>query len=439
MKYILSLFMLTSLSCSSIPTIPTVEMSPDRAPAEAATCTEMIKRFFKDKPEKTLDQILVEKKLITFTEKKAQIHYPRLEWINRVKKSFNTSLRNWNNNRYPSFYLFNKEDIVPTAKKYAENLEKIHTNTDPIDDQTITKAFLDVNEWTKSYKNYASELDQLIEERISLQYNVSLLKKMKIKEGETTDVELIIKRNGILKKEIITLRKEDRNLKATINKLKSEMKDLDGSLLSKGRIKERIVRQAMLNDMLTILHREIEYVIKNSPAPGEEMIKELDGLSALLKQNELLPSTYGIYKIENKVFIREALTASKLEKVYAKIKNPVETLTSVLSNYFKNRNAGTDAEKIGFFKRMYAKITSITPKQAAIGGGTVVALGIGYERYFAISSSDTKEITEKNPTNEIGPDDIAHQEQLDETEKVDVEKHEGHSSVVEIHIDELTK
>lgn len=431
--------MLTSLSCSSIPTIPTVEMSPDRAPAEAATCTEMIKRFFKDKPEKTLDQILVEKKLITFTEKKAQIHYPRLEWINRVKKSFNTSLRNWNNNRYPSFYLFNKEDIVPTAKKYAENLEKIHTNTDPIDDQTITKAFLDVNEWTKSYKNYASELDQLIEERISLQYNVSLLKKMKIKEGETTDVELIIKRNGILKKEIITLRKEDRNLKATINKLKSEMKDLDGSLLSKGRIKERIVRQAMLNDMLTILHREIEYVIKNSPAPGEEMIKELDGLSALLKQNELLPSTYGIYKIENKVFIREALTASKLEKVYAKIKNPVETLTSVLSNYFKNRNAGTDAEKIGFFKRMYAKITSITPKQAAIGGGTVVALGIGYERYFAISSSDTKEITEKNPTNEIGPDDIAHQEQLDETEKVDVEKHEGHSSVVEIHIDELTK
>lgn len=436
MKSLFILFTLLLTSCSTLTKHP--EVRNDRSPAKEFSCSEMIKNFFKEKPEKSLEQILSEKKLLTFSEKKAQLNYPRLEWINRVKKSLNTSLRNWNNNRYPSFYLLSNEEIVPTSKIYAENLEKILANTVALDDQQITKAYVEVSEWKKSYINYKNELDQLIEERISLQFNISLLKKIKL-DDEIKDVELIIKRGGVFQKEIVTLRKEDRNLKATINKLKQEMKGLDGSLFSNGRLKDRIIRQAMLQDMLTILHREMEYVVKNSPHPSEDFIKEFDQLSLLIKQQDFVPSTYGIYKIENKIFLKEVLTASKLDKVYAKIKAPVESIKNILANYFKNKTAGTDEQKVGFLKRIYAKITGISPKKAAIGGGVIAVAGIGYERYFAFTHEGATELLERSPVNEVDTDDSAHREQLDQTEQIEVEKHEAHSSVVEIHIDELTK
>lgn len=417
----------------------TPEKASLRSPAEAFSCTNLIKKFFSEEEPPDLNKVLLERKLITFSEKKALINYPKLEWINRVKKSFNISLRNWNNNRYPAFYLFNNEEIVPMAKKYAENLEAILSNKVPLEDEEITKAYLATTDWIKSFKNYKNDLDQLIEERISLQYNVNLLKKIKLDAGEPKDIQITIKRGGELKNEIITLRKEDRNLKATINKLKLEMKGLDGTIVKNGRIKDRIIRQAMLLDILNILHRETEYVVKNSPAPSSEMIQELDNLSALIKNSEFSPSTYGVYKLENKVFIREIIATSKLDKAYAKIKDPLNSLKTFVTDYFKNRNAGTDAEKVGFLKRVYAKITSITPKQAGIGGGSVVIAGIGFERYFAFKNTSNTEVTELPPVDEISPHDIAHKQQLDQTEKVETEKHEGHSSVVEVHIDELTK
>lgn len=439
MKFILHFFLLTLLSCSTVQYHDPLNGTSVRAPAEEISCTEMIKRFFKGKPEKTLEEVLIEKKLVTFSVKKAQIHYPSLEWINRAKKSLNTSLRNWNNNRYPSFYLFNVEEIVPTAKNYAENLDKIIHNTVAHDDQEITKAYVDVSDWIKSYSNYSKELDQLLEERISLQYNISLLKKIDLKSDETKDVEIILKRNGTLVKEIITLRKGDKNLAATINRLKLDMKNLDGSFLKNGRIKDRIIRQAMLQDMLTILHRELEFVVKNAEIPDDELIKELENLNQLIKKSDFMPSTYGVYKIENKIFLREMLAVSKLDKVYARISDPIEKLKTLVMDYFKNRNAGTDAEKIGIFKKMYLKITSITPKQAAIGGSSVAAAWIGYERYFTIKGP-VESVGEGIPAiNQMDVEDQAHQQQLDRTEKVETEKHEAHSSVVEIHIDELVK
>jgi len=234
------------------------------------------------------------------------------------------------------------------------------------------------------------------------------------------------------------MRKEDGNLKATINKLKLEMRELDGTLATNGRIKDRIIRQAMLLDMLTILHREMEYVVKNTPAPNQEMLDELKKLTLVIKDSELSPSTYGIYKIEDKVFIRELIALSKLDKAYDKIKDPLNKLKMVLTDYFKNKNAGTDKEKVGFLKRIYAKITSITPKQAVIGGGSTVIAGIGAERYFALNGDPDE--TEISPSsNEVESTDTPHEQQLERTKQVETQKHAEHSSVVEIQIEELTK
>lgn len=428
--FVYILLMLTLASCSAIPVNEKqADSMPVRGLAADTSCSDIAKSFLiNENYEKDLNKVLAQKKLITFTEKKAQIHYPKLEWINKVRKSFNQSLRNWNNNRYPSFYLFNKEDIIPIAKKYSENIE----------DEEI-KASLDVSDWLKSFKNYKLDLDQLIEERISLQYNISLLKKLKLEEGTPRDIQITIKRGGELKNEIITFRKEDKNLSATINKLRLEMKDLDGTVFKNGRIKDRIIRQAMLLDMLTILHREMEYVIKNSAAPNDETIEELSQLSLLLKNADFSPSTYGLYKIENKVFIRELITASKVSDAYVKIKEPFVKLKTIVTDYFKNRKAGTDIEKVGFLKRVYAKITSITPKQAATGGGSVVVAGIGFERYFAFKEKSVSEVNELPLINELESSDLAHQQQLEQSEKVEAQKNDEHSSVVEINVDELAK
>lgn len=448
MKYGLLILMIATLASCSTVKINSDQAYPasDRAPAQASTCSEIIKKFFADKPEKTLEQILVERKLITFSEKKAQIHYPRLEWINKVKKYFNTSLRNWNNNRYPAFYLFNQEEILPSAKRYAENLEKILADNVSIDDDETTKAYVNVSNWIKSFKNYQTELDQLIEERISLQYNISLLKKLKLDSDKPRDIIISIKRGGKLQNEVITLRKEDANLKATINKLKLEMKALDGSFSTNGRIKDRIIRQAMLFDMLTILHREVEHSIKNTSAPGQEILDQLKSLSILIKDSKLSPSTYGVYKIQDKIFIRELIATSKLDVAYEKIKDPLNKIKTILSDYFKNKNSGTDKEKVGFLKRIYAKITSITPKQAAIGGGSTVIAGISLERYFAFNGHPSEEeISRSNIEPEVvdlehesESIETSHEQQIKTTKQVETQKHEDHSSVVEIHIDELT-
>ena len=422
---------------SGCSTLPTNERIPAEAPI--GTCAELVKSIMMTEDyDVKLSKALVDKKLLTFKEKKIQLEYPHLEWINRVKKSFNQSLRNWNNNRYPAFYLFNDEEIVPIAKRYSQNLEKILGNQIATEDDETIKAFISVSDWTKAFANYQTEMDQLVEERISLQYNISLLKKLKLDSNESRDIQISIKRGGVLQNEVITLRKEDKNLGFTINKLKSEMKDLDGSLIKNGKIKDRILRQAMLQDMLTIVQRELEYITKNTATPSDEVLKEFATLTELLKKSEYSPSTYGVYKIEDKIFMRELLATSKLDVLYTKIKEPLLKLKTVAVNFFTNKSAGTDKEKIGFFKKVYAKITSITPTQAAIGGGSLAVAGYGIDRYFGFHDAQIKEIDKQPIGNQLTPDDLAHKQQLERTQKVETDKNNGHSEVVEIHIDELT-
>lgn len=434
MKLLLIIF--TGFFLASCATTP----SSLRLPAQTEipnTCNELTKSLFLSKDyEKNLKKVLLERKLISMKEKFITVQHPRLEWINKVKKSLNQSLRNWNSNRYPAFYLFSEEEVVPMAKRYAENVEKIETNQVTVDDEETTKAYVAVTEWISAYKNYRKDMDELLEERISLQYNLQLLKKLK-QDSEARDIQLTIKRAGKVKSEIITLHKEDKNLGFTITKLKKEMNELDGTLIKNGKIKDRIMRQAMLQDMLMILEREMEYATKNG-LQSEALTKELGELTALVKKNEFSPVTFGVYKIQDKVFISEVLVALKLDVFYNKIKDPVNSLKQIVADYFKNRNTGTDQKKIGLLKRFYAKVSSITPKQAAVGGGTIVIAGLGAERYFTVKPESTVEMLDKTKAEEIGPEDQAHQQQLENTKKVELEKQDGLSGAIEVHLDELT-
>ncbi|MBC7430047.1 MAG: hypothetical protein H7336_15640 [Bacteriovorax sp.] len=414
-------------SCSTMPG----KFSHDREPAaEPTTCNELAQSLFlKDNYQQDLEKALADKKLITFTNKFVTVEHPSMNWLNRARISLNKSIKNWNSNKYPAFYIFSDEDVVPAAQKYFKVVtDKIPADSVP--EEGVVKNYELVQSWIKSYENYQTEVDQLLEERISLQYNLTLLKKLKLKE-DSRDIKLSVKRGGHFVDEVVTLRRSDKDLNFQIKKLKTELKEFDGTLLKNGKIKDRIIRQAALNDMMTIVQREFEYALKNNQSPTEDMTKELEKLNTLIKQPELQPTTYGVYRITNKVFIREIAALSKIDVAYKKfVQNPVLKFKEVVNAFIQNRplNNANEPEKIGIFKRIYAKISSITVKQASIGAGVTVAAGIGFERYFSIVG---------NPV--VTEDRDSHAVQVERTEEEAVKASEEHSSVVEVEINELTK
>lgn len=425
-KPILFSVFLMLASCSSMQD----KFAFDRGPAaEPATCNELAQNLFlKPNYQQDLEKALIDKKLLSFSNRFVTVEHPSMNWINRARESLNKSLKNWNNNKYPTFYVFSDEEVIPAAKKYFTTMtDKFPAGSD-LDEESV-KNFELVESWIKSYENYKVEVDQLLEERVSLQYNLSLLKKLKLKD-ESRDIKLSVMRGGQFVDEIVTLRKSDKDLAYQIKKLKSELKEFDGTLLKNGKIKDRIIRQAALEDMLTIVQREFEYSLKNTKEPSEEMLKEMDRLNALIKQEDLKPTTYGVYRITNKIFIREIVALSKMDVVYKKfVETPVMKLKEVVNAFIQNRplNNASEPVKEGIFKRIYAKVSSITLKQASIGGGVVVAAGIGFQRYFSIVGEP------------VVIEDRAHEVQIERTEEEAVKQSEDHSKVVEVHIDELTK
>jgi hypothetical protein len=396
-----------------------------REPAEETvqSCKELVTNFFPNKSyPKKFEKAMLAKKVLTIKDKIMRIEYPKLAWINRAKKSFNVSMKLWNNKNYPSFYLSQEDEVINIAQTYAKSLEKEINNE--LDDQATKNLDL-VRTWIKSYQGYEQELDQLTEERISLQYNLAILKKMDL-ENKDRDIQLNFKKNGATTTEVFTLHKEDFSAKSLIGNLKNQITDLDGGIIRDGKIKERIIRQAMLQDMLTIVDRELEHHIKNTEKVPADLQVALKELNNTLKNKEFSPSTYGVYKITNKIFISELMSLSKLENVFATIKNPAVKLKNILSNFLENNN--NDKEKLGFFSRLYARITSITPKQVAVGGSVVATAGFGTYRYFwyspeaQLSSIDSGSI-------------IAHQVQYDNTQKVIEDKNDSYSKAIEDEID----
>lgn len=441
-KMSLLTLVLTLASCSNMQERSVIF---ERMPAEEANCQELAKSLFmKENFKEDLNQALIDKKLLTFKNKFVTVQHPRMDWINRARASLNRSLKNWNNNKYPAFYIFSDDEVVTEAKRYFETINSMVTH-DITPAPEASKNLEVVSGWMKTFENYQKDVDNLLDERISLQYNLKVLKAFKQTE-DVQDIKLVIKRNGELKEEVITLRKSDKDQNFQIARLKGEIKALDGTIVKNGKIKDRIIQQAALNDMLTMTQREFEYGLKNTDGAHPDLTLELERINALLAKPELKPTTYGVYRITNKVFIRETISATKIDWAYKKfVETPALKFKEIFDAFIKKKTAETQEEKVGFFKRVYAKITSITPKQIGIGTGSVVVAGVGFERYFAVKDEPTvieqkeSELEEVNEPKQETLDDKKHKEQLERTKKEDAKRTDEHSEVVEVHLDELTK
>jgi hypothetical protein len=411
----------------------------ERMPAETtSSCQDLAKSLLMtDNFKADLNKVLYDKKLLKFSNKFVTVQHPGLDWINKTKIALNRSLKNWNNNKYPAFYIFSDEEVVYQAKSYFKTVNSmITTGITPRGE--ASKNLKVVSGWMKSFDNYQKDINNLLEERISLQYNLNILKKFKLTE-DIQDIKLVIKRDGKFIEEIVTLRKSDKDKKSLVARLNGEIKALDGDLLQNGKIKDRIIRQAALNDMITITHREFEYGLKNAAVPHEELSLELARMNSLLARAELKPTTYGVYRVTNSVFIRETLAATKIDRVYKKfLDTPAMKFKEIIDAFIKKKTNQTEVEKIGIFKRVYLKVTNITPKQLAIGGGSVVVAGIGYERYFAVEDhpySIEQVVGNMEDVKEI--DDKKHQEQLERTQEEDEKRTGEHTEVVEVELEEF--
>jgi hypothetical protein len=435
-RSIIFLLIIFVSACANLQLGPAVS-SIERQPAEAdLDCQQLVKKLYmKDNYEEDLQKVLKEKKLIKFSSKFVTIQHPHFDWINKVRISLNKSIKNWNNNKYPAFYISSDEEVVTQAKQYFETINSI-LSPDMAVAPEATKNFETISSWVKAFENYQTEVDQLLEERISLQYNLSILKKLKIKE-DVRDIKLAIKRNGKIVEEVITIRKSDKDKAYQIKRLKAEISELDGSLFKNGKIKDRIIRQAMLLDMLTILQREFESGMKNIEMPNPELAKELIRINDLLKASEFQPTTFGVYRITNTVFTNELLSLAKNNIIYQKFIEPkLLKYKEIFDAYIQNHPK--DPTKIGILKRIYSKITSITPKQAALGTGITAIGAIGYDRYFTIADFRATELPDIINTNQenLGS---GHTEQLERTQEENARRIKEQEEVIEVQIDELTK
>jgi hypothetical protein len=485
------------LSCAT-------EFHGERIIAEEQTCTASVKKFFKkdrveDVTTDELNAAFKDKKLISFSNKYITINHPRFEWYVDVRKKLLTYVKNWNKNNYPTFYLDNKENFLTEAKEFYSLIGKEAENS-LSDSEKVTLE--NIKSWISSYQNYSTELEQLLDQRISLQYNLDTLKKIKLSKKEVRDIKITTKVGEDFKTEIITLREVDSNLGLVLNRLKDKIKDLDGKLNNFGLIEERVIKQALLQDALTILQRELEYNVKNAATASPEAVEQLKALEEILQNNSFEPSTYGIFKITNSAFKSELAELFSVKKLYKniqsvnerKVRDTIATIVenSTTKNSGENRLLEKEKFKKGTLRKIYNKVATFTPYQKFMTTTKLAAVGYGAYRFFwfqkdAQTGSDTKEpieeVTEElktevldkaievkneilkksdkkttkptptpTPISEPVPEDKvvevptekpeevkAHNEQLAETQKVVDSKSEGQSKVVEISEEELNK
>jgi hypothetical protein len=371
---------------------------------------------------------MLKKGILKRKDKFLLLEHPSIDWINKVRKSFITNLKSWNKNRYPVFYFGKEIDFEKRGKAIAELIEKKSAGTASEEEKNLLEQILGE---IKTFSSYQAEVDAIIKERISLQYNIEMLKKIKL-DKEAVDVKVTIEKASGNVSEVITLRKEDKNKGLAIHKLKKDLKELNGKIFRHGRIEERVIRQAMLKDVVTIYHREVEHAIKNNVHKTVELEKLYTSLNIYLRNSDFEPSSYGVFKIDRKVLHDELMLFTKLDKVTVRVNIATDKVKASFGSFFKNRNAGTDEEKVGFFKNMYLSVSNMTVSDMT-KYGIVAGVGFGTSHYFflGIDNNDSdngdgpnvEEITVedlKNETEVVGPEVInnpeTHEERVLNTE-----------------------
>jgi hypothetical protein len=349
-------------------------------------------------------------------------------------------------------------NIQKIGAQLPELLEKKFSNSLSEEE---SKIFDSAMAQVEMFSRYQKDIEALIDERVSLQYNIEVLKKLKL-DDKPMDVKIVIKRAEGETEEIVTIRKEDKNKSLVIDKLKKQLKEINGKVFRFGKIEERVVKQAYLKDILTIYHREVEYAHKNGLHASDDLAKLYERLDLALVESDFIPSSYGVYRVDKQVLRAEFMMFTGLDKGVVKVTATKDKIKSGFKSFFTPRSAAADTEKMGFFESMYTSVTNMTVADLTKYGLTA-AVGFGASQYLMVDKQGTDvtavptEVTEvtpeeagvvvPNPNNEVSGNHQklvstrakTHAEQLANTNKVEESYIASKYHMVQDKISELFK
>ncbi|MDD0851908.1 hypothetical protein HBN50_02320 [Halobacteriovorax sp. GB3] len=258
-----------------------------------------------------------------------------------------------NDNEFPTYYIFDEEETLSSVIVYVKALAG-----DPKAQQKLEELNIKIGKWLSDYQAYNDQVKELLETRVSIKYNLELLKLYKKKAKDFDRVELQFKKNGKWEPTVFTFRKEDENLKNLIEHLEHDLKYFDGGIfapkkqnefdrinfnfLTDGVIKNRISHQAKLKDKLVILHRELEFAYLNIGKRAEfthttaEQKAEIQALyqkiTKILKDESIQPSSYARRNISYSKAKEELKRSVKNNKVYKNFTEKSELIKEYLES-----------------------------------------------------------------------------------------------------------
>ncbi|EQC49195.1 hypothetical protein M899_0778 [Bacteriovorax sp. BSW11_IV] len=391
-----SLFLLSA--CSSTGIHKTSDRTPSSVKSEKpyiGGCFDTVGRFLEDDYANKLAKALEEKKLVQRKTKRLTIKAPGKHMFARMLDYGSHIFKKIiNDNRYHAFYMYDDEETLPNILIYIKGL---------VGDEKAMGGFEDsskiVTTWLKEFKNYEADLDEMLKMRVSLAYNLNILKTYKKSNPDFDRIQFSLWKNGKWEETIITIRQDDHNLEALIGDLQSKLNTFDGGWRSspnkdsgglarisighidEGMLRTRVLKQAYLRDRLTILHRELEFAYNNLNNRDEfasiseenkKVITDLyKELSFTLAKEEYRPSHWAENRISYKKFMSEFKYSSKSSKYYQKFLDKSEKIKNYLSTKDLSRARFTSE---GY--RKYARAGYFTTTAGLSVGGVVTIFNL---------------------------------------------------------------
>jgi len=375
MKTLKNITIITLLSLTSCTSWQSQEKPyRDIASIETPTnsCSDSMKHFVEVNYNARIMRALEEKQLVKRKTEKMQVTLPGRSWWQRMRKNWIQRFKNANDNKYPTYYMYDDQESVAHAVAYGKLFSK--NVTGEVQEENQINAIKRVDEWIGHFTDYKKELNDLIDERISIAYNRDLLKRNK-PDSDRLEVDLIYKKKGKDVPENIIFYEEDKNYQYYVNQLEKQLTGLDGGMFDwwfdEGRIKQRIIKQAILQDQVTIVHRELEYFYHNSPDLADDvketMKAKIDELAQILDADEFKPSQYGLAKVDWKKWRKEVKQLPKSVTSNKKVTDAQTVYNEILDD--------KDKERVKYFTDGLAKQIRATSVGSFLG---LFATGVSF-------------------------------------------------------------
>lgn len=321
---ILSISILTYVGQDTVqPNSRDIANSKNNAPACQLLLEDFVQRSYKAK----LLSALEERKLVQRSYNSITIRKLSKSWLKNKRDSLHRFLKTLNRKKHSVYYL-DRDETLSSINVYSDLFVKSLDKTSKIEKEG--QAIIDkVDSWVAKYKNYTVDIKNLTDERVSLEFNIQLLKMLEkeidkaLDKGNEYMANITLMIDGKETPRRYIFRKVDANYHFELSKLIQRRKELDGgmfsSLLSLGEITNRIIDQARLHDIIRMHHRELEYYRNNTEGLSTETknalslkLEKLNALEVGYKSNkELLPSEFGVSKLQSKKIKTELMNLPK--------------------------------------------------------------------------------------------------------------------------------